>query len=143
VAARRVRVVVVVAAAAAAAVVVATAPAARTTAVGHVVGDVREDGPREPFARVPVRDAPEETAETVVRARQPVHRHEERRGHRRHSVQLARVQGECELHESSIIRLRTLSPRNASYAIAFRSIGRRALTTSFRVPVLFAIDVFA
>lgn len=85
---RAVRVVVVVAAAAAA--------AGRTAAVGRVVGPVDEDGPGKPVARVPVRgSAPQEETETVLRARQPVHRHEERRGRVRHPVQLARVKGEC------------------------------------------------
>lgn len=74
---------------------VAATATARTTAVGHVVGRVHENGPREPIARVPVRDAPQETAETVVRARQPVHRYEERRRHGHHSIQLAGVQGTC------------------------------------------------
>lgn len=76
-------------------VVGVAATAARTCAVRHFVGPVHEDGPGESVARVPVRSAPQETAETVVRARQPVHRLEERRGHVRHSVQLARIQGEC------------------------------------------------
>lgn len=70
------------------------AAAARATVVRRVVGPVREDRPGEPVAREPVRGASQETAETVVRARQPVHRHEERRGRVRHPVQLAGVQGE-------------------------------------------------
>lgn len=73
-------------------VVVRVAATSRAATVGHVLRGVHEDGPREPLARVSARNASEKAAKTVLRARQPVHRHEERR-HVGHSVQLARVQG--------------------------------------------------